>query len=222
MIALITARTRKPIYGLDQSICWAEGKSLFPSFLFPGGSSIWNMLWLLPGPRSTLSEQTGRKMWGVGCPFPAQGLPCCCWLCLLGWVFPREETTWGLLLSPLSASLVSMRQAMGPEITRRAEWQHVCRRLPDHPRSQPHLGTMDWLFQVWPWRGPLGGFWETPLRTAGCWPPPPGAPAWAPTAQVLLPRGLWAHSRSAGPGTAGRSTRSWKTGSTCWARSPRQ
>ena len=117
VIALITERTRKPIYGLVQSICWAEGKSLFPGFLLLGGTSIWNMLWLLCGPPSTPSEQTGRKMWGVGCPFPAQELPCCCWL---GWVFPREGMRWGLLLSLLSPSLLSMRQAMGPEITRRA------------------------------------------------------------------------------------------------------
>ena len=185
-------------------------KSLFPSFLFPGGSSIWNMLWLLPGPPSTLSEQTGRKMWGVGCPFPAQGLPCRCWLCLLGWVFPREEMRWGLLLSPAPPSLVSRGQAMGPEITRRAEWQHVCRWLPDHPRSQPHWAP----WTVCPWSvalaGPLGGFREAPLRPVGCWPPPTGAPAWAPTAQVLPPRvsghthGLLVPARLAGVLEAGK------------------
>ena len=172
-------------------------KSLFSSFLFLGGSSIWNMLWLLPGPPSTLSEQTGRKMWGVGCPFPAQGLPCCCWLCLLGWVFPREEMRWGLLLSPLPPSLVSMRQAMGPEITRRAEWQHVCRRLPDHPRSQPHWVPWTGSFKC----GPRGHF----RRLSGSPTETRGLLAVSPRCPRLVPHS----SGAATPGSLGTLTACW-------------
>lgn len=88
-------------------------------------------------------------------------------------------------------------------------------RRPGHSRSRPH-----------------GRHGEALLRGHG------GAPG-SPTENVRLlvllqgsflgphgpgaaARGLWTHSPCAGPGTAGRCTGSWQTGSSCGTRSPRQ
>ena len=145
---------------------------------------------------------------GLPLPCPRAALPLLAVSTGMGLPQGRDEV--GPNPQPSPPSLVSRGQAMGPEITRRAEWQHVCRWLPDHPRSQPHWAP----WTVCPWSvalaGPLGGFREAPLRPVGCWPPPTGAPAWAPTAQVLPPRvsghthGLLVPARLAGVLEAGK------------------
>lgn len=88
------------------------------------------------------------------------------------------------------------------------------------------MGIMERLFPAWTGlRAPLQAS-GSPTENHGALAVSPRfsslAPAQPPRPPCSSCRGLWAHSLSAGPGKAGRYTRSWQTGNTWWAHSPRR